>query len=78
MTAEWGEVGKTDAAPANAGGGQQRVNCFKCAYFRITWDPKKPRACAYFEFSCADMPSVEVKKTTGKKCLAFVPKPSKE
>lgn len=48
-----------------------RVNCFKCEYFNITWDANNPRGCSYFGFKTKLLPSVLVLKTSGEKCKAF-------
>ena len=53
---------------------QEKVNCFKCVHFVITWNNKFPRACRLFGFKSKDMPSVMVLNTTGSRCNAFVEK----
>jgi hypothetical protein len=47
------------------------VNCLKCAYFKITWDPAFPRACELFGFKGRAMPSAEVRRAAGQRCPAF-------
>jgi len=47
-------------------------------YFHITWDQKFPRACKFFGFKSADMPSVSVFQATGSDCGAFKKKEGKE
>jgi len=49
----------------------KKPNCFKCNYFKITWDPVYPRACEMFGFKGHTMPSDEVFKATGHVCPAF-------
>ena len=49
-------------------------NCFKCQYFRVTWEPANPRACAAYGFKTRQVPSVVVKQSSGMDCLKFVPK----
>ena len=56
----------------------KRVNCFQCAYFSVSWDPKYPRICKYFGFKTAEMPSVAVLRDAGKPCLAFKQKEQKK
>lgn len=53
---------------------EQRINCVKCAYFEITWEPERPRACHMFGFKGKEMPCVTVLKVTGEKCPSFTPK----
>ena len=50
---------------------KDNINCFKCKYFFITWDKIKPRGCSYFAFKSKIIPSVMVKKSSGKPCRAF-------
>ena len=54
-----------------------RVNCNKCKYFYITWDPRFPRGCKYFGFKSADMPSVAVYTSTGLQCIVYEEKEEK-
>ncbi|WP_432408138.1 uracil-DNA glycosylase [Wukongibacter sp. M2B1] len=55
-----------------------RVNCFKCKYFYITWDPNNPKGCKYFVFKTQLIPSIAVLKSSGKSCQAFVEKSNKD
>jgi hypothetical protein len=55
----------------------KRVNCFKCVYFKVTWDSRFPRGCDFFDFAGPEMPSETVRKTTGRICPAFTPKTEK-
>nr|CRH04696.1 conserved protein of unknown function [Candidatus Magnetococcus massalia] len=52
----------------------ERINCMKCKYFKITWDPNHPRACTAMGFKGKEMPSVEVERASGHPCLRFAPK----
>ncbi|MEE1131172.1 MAG: uracil-DNA glycosylase [Caryophanon sp.] len=51
-----------------------KVDCFKCAYLRITWEPAHPRACEAHGFKTKQIPSAVVKQTSGMECLYFTPK----
>lgn len=51
-----------------------QVNCFKCAYFKVTWDPKTPRACQAYGFKTKQVPSVVVKQSSGMECMKFIPR----
>jgi hypothetical protein len=48
-----------------------KINCFHCVHFTITWDTKFPKACKAFGFKTAGMPSVTVFQSTGSDCMAF-------
>lgn len=52
----------------------KKVNCHKCEYFYITWDKNFPYGCKAFSFKSRLIPSIEVKKASGKECLQFKPK----
>ena len=48
-----------------------RVNCFQCVHFAVTWEPEYPKSCSLFGFKTASLPSVTVYETTGEICLGF-------
>jgi hypothetical protein len=48
-----------------------RINCFHCVHFLVTWDTKFPKACKAYGFKTAGMPSVTVFQSTGSDCIAF-------
>ncbi|MFZ5968244.1 MAG: uracil-DNA glycosylase [Bacillota bacterium] len=52
----------------------KNINCMKCKYFFVTWEPDNPRGCSYFGFKTKLMPSALVQKSSGKKCGAFANK----
>ena len=54
------------------------INCFQCVYLSITWDPKFQKACKFFGFKSAGMPSVTVFQSTGSDCVAFRKKEAKD
>ena len=49
----------------------EKANCFKCAFFTVTWNPTFPRACKLYGFQSASLPSVEVLKASGEECAGF-------
>lgn len=51
-----------------------KINCFKCAYFKVTWDPANPRGCQAYGFKTKQLPSIVVKQSSGMDCMKFVPK----
>jgi hypothetical protein len=50
---------------------EKRINCFKCEYYANTWNPQLPRACKFFGFKSAQMPSDAVYKSSGEHCKSF-------
>lgn len=50
------------------------VNCFKCRYFRVTWEPANPRACTAYGFKTKQIPSTVVRQSSGMECLKFAPR----
>lgn len=49
----------------------KKVNCRKCIYYYVTWEPQHPNGCKYFGFKTAMMPAMLVRKNSGKDCEAF-------
>jgi hypothetical protein len=47
---------------------QKRINCVKCLYYYVTWQPQTPHGCKAFGFRSKSMPSQEVFKNSGKAC----------
>lgn len=50
------------------------INCFKCKHFIITWDRNRPYGCNALGFKSKVTPSLEVYRSSGKKCMLFTPK----
>ncbi|MBF0458583.1 MAG: uracil-DNA glycosylase [Nitrospirae bacterium] len=48
-----------------------RIDCFKCHHFFITWDRKFPYGCKFMGFKSKVMPSQEVFSASGKACQSF-------
>lgn len=53
---------------------ERRVDCNKCQYYYVTWDPKFPRGCKAFGFKTRELPSLSVFRSSGQPCLRFTPK----
>ncbi|MEK9197366.1 uracil-DNA glycosylase [Lysinibacillus halotolerans] len=51
-----------------------KVDCFKCRYFRVTWDQHNPRGCTAYQFKSKQLPSLVVKQSSGLDCMQFTPK----
>ncbi|MDR2883787.1 MAG: uracil-DNA glycosylase [Deferribacteraceae bacterium] len=52
----------------------KKINCFKCKYLRITWQPKFPYACDALGFKSKMIPSLEVFKNSNMPCQMFAKK----
>ena len=48
-----------------------KINCYKCAHFAVSWDPNFPRSCKLFGFKTAGLPSVRVFESSGEECAGF-------
>lgn len=51
-----------------------KINCYQCKYFYVTWDPQFPKGCKAYQFKGRLLPSMEVKKSSGHDCLQYQPK----
>lgn len=49
----------------------KRINCVRCVYYYVTWDPKSPKGCKYFGFKSKLLPSQVVFNNSGSPCEAF-------
>jgi len=52
----------------------KRINCRKCKYYFVTWEPKQPHGCKAYGFKSSAIPSMTVFKSSGMECNAFVDK----
>ena len=52
----------------------EKVNCYKCVYYYVTWDASFPRCCKFYNFKTLNIPSILVKQSTGQSCDKFKPK----
>ena len=48
-----------------------RINCFECVHFAVTWDPEYPKSCNLHGFKTTNLPSVEVFGASREVCLGF-------
>ncbi|WP_333655459.1 hypothetical protein [Dissulfurispira sp.] len=48
---------------------QQKIDCFKCKHFYITWDKGFPYGCKAMGFKTKNMPSDVVYQSSGMECL---------
>ncbi|MBX4262004.1 uracil-DNA glycosylase [Clostridium estertheticum] len=52
----------------------EKINCSKCIYYYITWDPAFPKGCKLYGFKSPNLPSILVKRSSGISCGKFTPK----
>jgi hypothetical protein len=57
--------------PDSTGQHKGAPHCFRCVHFRVSGDPRFPRACGIFRFKSRNLPNQEVFLSTGKQCPAF-------
>ncbi|MCL0033907.1 hypothetical protein M1M94_00210 [Thermodesulfovibrionales bacterium] len=49
----------------------EKIDCFKCKHFYITWDKNFPYGCKAMGFKSRHMPSWEVHQASGMSCLKY-------
>jgi len=49
----------------------KRINCRRCEYFFVTWEPKKPYGCKAYGFKSPQIPSMVVFQSSGRDCNMF-------
>ncbi|CAM4403751.1 hypothetical protein FHS16_001813 [Paenibacillus endophyticus] len=49
----------------------ERIDCMKCKYYFITWEPGASKGCKAFGFKTNQLPSMVVYRSSGKPCLEF-------
>jgi len=53
---------------------RNKINCYECKYFFITWSNNFPKGCKAFGFKTNKLPSVSVFESSGELCRAFMQK----
>ncbi len=48
-----------------------RINCFNCKHYYVTWDPQASKGCKAHNFKTNDMPNMIVKHSSGQDCLCY-------
>lgn len=56
---------------------EERLDCFKCRHFYVTWDEFFPKGCKALSFKSREMPSAVVLKSSGLDCQMFEAKDNK-
>ncbi|HIP20678.1 MAG TPA: uracil-DNA glycosylase [Sulfurimonas sp.] len=52
----------------------KRINCRRCKYYFVTWEPHKPHGCRSYGFKSQIIPSMVVFQSSGVACHMFVEK----
>ncbi|MFT5874706.1 MAG: hypothetical protein ACI8WT_003677 [Clostridium sp.] len=52
----------------------EKIICYKCVYYYITWNPAFPKGCKFYGFKSLNLPSILVKQSSGISCGKFTPK----
>lgn len=52
----------------------QRINCFQCRHYYVTWDEFFPKGCKALAFKSREAPSAVVLRSSGMECQMFEPK----
>jgi len=50
---------------------REKIDCFKCKHFYITWEQSFPRGCRAMGFKSKEMPSDVVFQSSGMECMRF-------
>lgn len=50
---------------------KDKIDCFQCRHFFVTWDKEFPRGCRALGFKSKEMPHLLVVQSSGMKCLKF-------
>jgi hypothetical protein len=53
---------------------REKIACFKCRHFYITWDKSFPKGCEAIGLKSEKMPSIVVYEASGTACLRFAKK----
>ncbi|PCJ17307.1 MAG: uracil-DNA glycosylase [Candidatus Cloacimonadota bacterium] len=51
---------------------KKRINCIKCKYYKVTWEPERPHACTLFSFKSKIIPMYVVRKSGGQQCQGYI------
>jgi hypothetical protein len=50
---------------------KEKINCLKCEYYKVTWNPKKPHECKAYNFKSKYFPNLILLRETGIACQYF-------
>ncbi|MBN2782256.1 MAG: uracil-DNA glycosylase [Campylobacterales bacterium] len=49
----------------------KKINCRRCVYFFVTWQPNNPYGCKAYGFKSKMIPSMVVFQSSGRDCEMF-------
>jgi hypothetical protein len=49
----------------------KRINCRRCEFYFVTWEPTKPHGCKAYGFKSQQIPSMVVFQSSGADCSYF-------
>jgi len=49
----------------------QKIECYKCRHYYVTWNPEFPHGCRVMRFKGRLMPSISVRRISGMPCLMY-------
>ncbi|MGP1560550.1 MAG: uracil-DNA glycosylase [Helicobacteraceae bacterium] len=49
----------------------ERIDCRKCKFFYVTWQPATPYGCKAYGFKSRLLPSLAVRQNSGANCTLF-------
>jgi len=49
----------------------QKIDCHKCRHYYVTWNKDYPHGCRAMEFKGRFMPSISVRRISGRECLMY-------
>ena len=48
-----------------------KINCYKCNYYYVTWEHRRPHGCKAMGFKSQLLPSITVYRSSGQPCQLF-------
>jgi hypothetical protein len=57
---------------------KEKINCFHCVHFYITWNERYPRGCKALGFKSKEAPSAVVNRSSGMDCQMFEEKKDRD
>lgn len=55
----------------------RKIQCLRCKYYQVTYNPQIPHGCRKYQFQSATIPNLVVKRETGTDCQAYVARQTK-
>ncbi len=68
----------TNTAVSNMANDREKIDCFTCKHFYITWNKRYARGCKAMGFKSEQIPSQVVRQASGIECARYERKGIKE